>query len=236
MATLAQFRTRISQKIGLDNSAASTEQVLVDSWVNEGILDLLMETQVYVTEASATLTAGAGDYLLDSNILEIKDVFCTSQAVNYILDHVSPDEIIQRRSATNIPTGPARLYAVNGANNLMIYPSPQTGDSLTFWYVPRPTALANPGDDPSSAALGGIPTEWHKAIELYALWQAGDYADDDTSQQGERYRTAYEAWLKRVKKERSYKGGRRLGAITPGRRRRPFAPHDLSTDTGYLYS
>jgi hypothetical protein len=44
------------------------------------------------------------------------------------------------------------------------------------------------------------------------------------------YRQEYEAWLKRVKKERSRKGGRRLGAITPGRRKRPFVPHDPSAD------
>jgi hypothetical protein len=236
MATLANFRTRISAKLGLDNTASSSEQSLIDSWVNEGVNDVLMETQVYVTESTSALTNGQGDYTLDPNILAIKDIFVTSGSVQYILSHVSPDEIIQRRSATSTTSGPARLYAINGANNIMLYPAPSTGDTLTFWYVPRPTALSTGTDDPSDSAHGGIPTEWHKAIELYALWQGGDYADDDSSQQGERYHQAYEMWLKRVKKERSYKGGRLLGSITPGRRKRPFAPHDPSTDTGYFYS
>lgn len=198
--------------------------------MNEAVVDVLMETQVYIVESTATLTDGQGDYVMDSNILIVKDVLVTSSGQNYIFDHVSPDEIIQRRAATNVSVGPSRKYALNGANVLMLWPSPSTGDTLTFYYVPRPTALANPADDPSSAALGGIPSEWHKAIQWYALWQAGDYMDDDSSHNGQDYRQEYEAWLKRIKKERSYKGGRRLGAITPGRRRRPFIAHDPSAD------
>jgi len=233
MSTLAQFRTAVSQKLGLDNTAGSTEQLAIDSWVNEAVLDILMETQVYIVESTATLTDGQGDYVMDANILIIKDVSVTSVGQSYVFDHVSPDEIIQRRVSTNIAGGPTRKYALNGADVLMLWPAPSTGDSLTFYYVPRPTALVNATDDPSAAALGGIPSEWHKAIQWYALWQGGDYMDDDSSQQGERYHTYYEAWLKRIKKERSYKGGRRLGAITPGRRKRPFVPHNPSTDTGY---
>jgi hypothetical protein len=235
VANLGQFRTRISLKVGLDNSPGGPEQLAIDGWVNEGVVDVLMETQVYVTEAVGNLTPGVGDMVLDPKVLVIKDVYVTSDSIQYILEKVSPDAIIQRRASTNIATGPARLYSLNGANNLMIWPAPQTGDSLTFWYVPRPTALQNASDDPSMPAFGGIPTEWHKAIEWYALWQAGDYADDSSSSNGQSYQQTYEGWLKRVKKERSYKGGRYLGAITAGRRKRPFRPHDPSTDTGYFY-
>lgn len=234
MATLAQFRTRISQKLGLDNTAGSAEQTLIDAWVNEAVNDVLTETQVYVAEGTASLTDGQGDYLLDTSMLAIKDVYFVSGGINYMLTHASPDTINQYRAATNIPQGPARFYAINGANLLMLYPSPSAGDSLKFYYVPRPTALSNATDDPSNTTLGGIPSEWHKAIEFYALWQGGDYIDDDSSQQGERYRQQYEAWLKRVKKERTKKTGRLLGPIIPGRRKRPFMPHDPSTDTGYF--
>jgi hypothetical protein len=235
LSTLAQFRSQVSYKLGLDNTAASVEQGLIDGWVNEAVVDILMETQVYIVESVASLTASQGDYVMDSNILIVKDVNVNSGGISYMFDHVSPDEIIQRRAlgAGSNVVGPSRLYALNGADVLMLYPNPSAGDSLTFYYVPRPTALVNASDDPSSAALGGIPSEWHKAIQWYALWQAADYMDDDSSQQGERYRTYYESWLKRIKKERSYKGGRRLGAIVAGRRRRPLIPHDNSADYGY---
>jgi hypothetical protein len=62
MSTLANFRTQVSQKLGMDNTAGSTEQGLIDYWVNQAIVDILMETEVYVVEAQATLTAGQGDY------------------------------------------------------------------------------------------------------------------------------------------------------------------------------
>lgn len=230
MSTLAQFRSQVSYKVGLDNTSGSFEQVLIDGWCNEAVLDILMETEVYVVESTATLTAAQGDYVMDSNILVVKDLFVTSGSQNYVFDHVSPDEIIQLRRSTSVAGGPTSKFALNGADVLMLWPFPATGDTLTFYYVPRPTALANATDDPSSASLGGIPSEWHKAIQWYALWQAGDYMDDDSSHNGQDYRQEYEAWLKRIKKERSRKGGRRLGAITPGRRKRPFVPHDPSAD------
>ena len=233
MSTLAQFRSQVAYKLGMDNTAASVEQGLIDGWVNQAIVDILMETEVYVVEATATLTDGKGDYTMDANILIVKDVYVTSGSTNWIFDHVSPDAIIQYRTATTVGGGPSRYYALNGSDILMLYPSPSAGDTLTFFYVPRPTPLSSASDDPSSAALGGIPSEWHKAIEWYALWQGGDYMDDDSSQNGERYRTYYEGWLKRIKKERSRKGGRRIGAIVPGRRRRPFVAHDPSADVRY---
>lgn len=171
---------------------------------------------------------------MDANILIVKDVYVTSSGISYILQHASPDEIIQRRVATQgTAVGPARFYALNGADVLMLWPTPSTGDSLTFYYVPRPTALSGPSDNPSSASLGGIPSEWHNAIEWFALWQGADYMDDDSSKQGERYRAYYEASIKQIKKERSRKGGRNLGPIIPGRRRRPMVGHDNSADLGY---
>lgn len=230
MATLAQLRTRVSSKLGLDNTAASDEQSLIDSWANDAVLDILMETQCYVAEATATLTSGSGDYTLDSNILVIKDVFVTSDSQQGMLDHVSPDAILQMRSVGTVPTNPTRYYAINGANTLMIYPNPSSGDTMTFWYVPRPTAMSSASDDPSSSTFGGIPKEWHKAIELYMLWQAADYTDDSASQNGVQYLGQYDAWLRRVKKERNTKTGRNLGAAVPGRRRRPMVPHDNSAD------
>lgn len=235
MANLGQFRNRVALKIGLDNSPDSIEQVEIDSWINEAIRDILMETQVYVVEGVANFTSGTSDYTLDSKILDIKDVFITSDGINYTLDKVSPDAIIQYRRGQNVATGPARYYAVNGANNIMVWPIPGSSDTMTFWYVPRPIELVNASDDPSDSSHGGIPTEWHKGIESYALWQAGDYADDSSSQNGLTYQQLYEKWLLKIKKERSRKGGRRLGAIVAGRRKRPFAPHDPSTDTNYIY-
>jgi hypothetical protein len=47
-------------------------------------------------------------------------------------------------------------------------------------------------DSPSMEAFGAIPDEYHDAIVSYALWKAADYADDGSSQMGERYRLLYE--------------------------------------------
>src|SRR3990167_9695542 len=78
MATLAQFRTRISAKIGLDNTASSADQSLVDSWVNEGVIDVLRETQCNVATATLSVSSSSGDYTLDSSVLMILDLYTSS--------------------------------------------------------------------------------------------------------------------------------------------------------------
>jgi hypothetical protein len=49
--------------------------------------------------------------------------------------------------------------------------------------------------DPSSSTYGRIPTEFHKAIEYYALWQGAEYDENRTGQGGERYRMLFENYL-----------------------------------------
>lgn len=231
MATLTDLRLRITSKLGLDNTAGSAEQLLVDSWLNEAVNDVLMETRCYIAAATISLPLAVGDLTLDTSILALNDVYSTSSGNNYQLDRVPPDYILQMRQGSVAVSGPLRYYALNGANVLMIHPTPSSVlDTISIYYVPRPTPMTVGTHDPSVNTYGGIPSEWHKAIELYALWQGGDYADDETSQQGATYFQEYQTWIRRIRQERDRRGGRRMGQIIPGRRRRTPVPHDPSAD------
>src|SRR5690242_19863744 len=116
------------------------------------------------------------------------------------------------------------MWALQGANMLMLYPSPLVDDVLTVYYVPRPTALSTPGDDPSNAIFGGIPPEFHYGLELYMQWKAGDAFDDESSSNGESYRRMYlgdptaprgtpqaEGFIGTMRADIQRKGGRHLG-------------------------
>lgn len=216
MATLAQFRTRVSAKIGLDNTSGSAEQQLMDSWINEGVVEVLLALKCYVVEANMTVVAGQADYTLDAAILDMQNIFVTDTSTqSWSMQRVAPDEILYMRRVTVATSAPPRYYAVNGANMLMLYPTPQESDTITAYYVPRPTALSNPTDDPSSATAGGVPSEYHKAIELWALAEAGDYADDASSQNGASYFAKYQLKIKDYRKRIHQKGGNRLPRAVP---------------------
>jgi hypothetical protein len=180
----------------LDNTASSAEQVLIDRWLNEGVLEVLLRTQCTVEVATMDTIADTWQYQLSTSILAIRDVYRedTAGAVEPVL-RVSEQEILDYRRGVASSDAAYTRYAVLGSNLLIIWPTPSSVYTLRLFYVPRPTAMSTGTDDPSSATLGRIPTEFHKAIEYYALWQGGEFDENRGSQGGERYRTLFENYL-----------------------------------------
>lgn len=201
----------MSAKVGLDNTAGSAEQQLLDSWLNEGVREVLLRTHAYVT--SATATPGAtSDYTLPTAILDIVEMYFGDN--DYPLERRSLNDITLLRRGTG--TGSVRYYAPLGANAIAFYPTPGAADILTYYYVPRPTEMSEAADDPSDVTYGGIPPEYHKAIEYYALWQASEFDDNPKVLQ---YRAEFEAYLKKMKAQVTGKSGTRLSRAVVGRRR-----------------
>jgi hypothetical protein len=167
-----------------------------------------MDTACY--QASATLTPGATgqDFTLDATVLEIVDIDSTSATVGYAMERVSVGELRNlRRNAGNVAASPTVYYALAGHNLLMFYPPPSATDTFTIYYVPVPTALAASADDPSTASLGGIPKEYHKAIEYFACSEAADVNDDESSTQGQKYFLLYQDQVKKIRRTLRRKGG-----------------------------
>lgn len=214
MATLADFQTRISAKLGLSNTA-STDQPLLSSWINEAVAEILTRSRINVLPGTMTLTAAAYDYTLPTQILALDEMYLTdaSTSVWYRLQRKSPAEIINFRVGTQFQgSPPVRWFALQGTSTLMVYPTPTAADTLTFYYVPRPTTLVAASDSPTD-----IPTEWHKAIEYYGCWQAGQYINDSPSQNGNLFRGLYEDELAKLKKAALHRGGRKLSPAVVGR-------------------
>ena len=195
-----------------------------------------------------TMTANVGDYNLDSGILAIDDIYLTSSGSNFIVRRRETTEIVNLR-LFQATTAPIQLYAVAGSNLLMVYPTPIQADTLTIYYVPRPTAMSTGTNDPSTTTYGGIPPEFHYGLELYMMWKAGDAFDDESSSSGESYRRMYlgdptappgteqrDGFIGTMKKDIRKKGGKHLGpAPIPPRNRRIYIPNP-GVDVGSQYS
>jgi hypothetical protein len=232
MSTLAQFRSTISAVIGTDSTAAGTEEGLIDKWVNDAVLNFLLQTHCNVNKGTVTLTAGQNDYDIGSAIMAIQDVAYQAAAATgpSRFSRTTPENINRMREATGSVASVVSYYALNGNSMMMLFPTPTAADVVTFYYVPRPTSMTSGSHDPSNETYGGIPAEYHEALEFYAMWKAADYDDDASSKMGMVYRQYYDDKVKEFKRDIRRKGGRSLGRAFVGRR--GVRPGNRSQDLG----
>jgi hypothetical protein len=220
------MKTSVSGILGLDTTASGADDVELGKKLNDAVRDFLVRTHAKVSTATMTLTAGTGDYTLPVETLAIQDF---AGASTTRLERTSPAEILDRRRASSSTgTGAVNyLYALNGADLLMLYPTPGSADVLTIYYVPKPTEMTG-SNDPSNATYGGIPVEYHPALEEYAKWKMADYDDDSSSSMGMSYQAEYMRLVRDAKRNIRQRGGRTLGRVNVGRR--PFVPSNRSQD------
>ncbi len=214
MSTLAQLQTSVTRRTGNDDTTACLE------YLNEAYADVLLRTRCKVSSTTLSLVAGTADYTIPATtVLEITEVSkIVSGSLDYRAQRVTPEEILRLRANCD-SADPVTRYAVDGMT-LMLWPTPASADTLYYYYVPRPTALAVAGDTPSD-----IPAQWHKALFWYACSEMSDDRDDDS---GELYRMKYEQMVARIRKNMRRMGGRRLPRARVGPRR--IVPHDNSAD------
>ena len=211
---LGNFRTVVSSTLSLDNTDGSAEQQLIDMFVNRGVVDTLRKTKCYATPAFLALEGGVWEYNFPTAILEIM-----SAAISSGTDEPTSAPL-QRRTTADIESmrrsgsvGQPRYFSLEGANLLMLYPTPQDGQDLHIIFVPRPQPLVDENDDPGDLGFGGIPEEYHDAVTLYTLARMADYDDDASSQQGDRYRQLYEARYRQIRREISRMGTGRMSSF-----------------------
>lgn len=224
MSTLTDFRLNATKILGTDSTAAGSDEVLVDFYANEAVREILLATRCYVSIATSTPGANQ-DLTLDASILDIITMFFTVSGTQYSLQKRPIDEIVEmRRNSAN--ASPSLFYAVAGASLLMFYPTPGATDTLTVYYVAKPTAMSAGTHDPSSATYGGIPTEQHHLIESYVCWKVGDAIDDASSQNGLTYKQEYTQGVGQFRRDLAKRGGNELAPIPlPSRRRgRSYIP------------
>lgn len=228
MSTLGDLRDEVAEEIGSINTTDDVTKI--DRFLNRAVRDFLSKTGIYVTEATTLETADSGDYTLDTAIMLIKNIYVTSGTVDYPLEQVSPQQILDWRLASSSSTSPSRYYALNGANMLMVYPTPSGNDTVTLYYVAVPTEMSSTSHDPSDATYGGVPVLFHDALALYAMWKLASFDDDQSSAQGQRYRDDYRDRIKEARKYVSMKGNTVAPRARVGGRRRGLRLHDNSAD------
>lgn len=214
---LEQLRRSVGRKTGMDYSNAGTDRDLIDSWCNEGVREVLLRTHCYVAAADVQTTADEWQYDLSTNIMHITLIWRDGETEPMI--RVSPEELIELRRSNGTATDAATLrWALAGTNMLLLWPTPTAVYDIDFVYVPRPSEMSDNSHDPSSATYGGIPVEYHKAIELWALANASDHEHEGGTQRGVNYLAQFDEYLKRVVRPGVNRKGGQLPPVRVGRR------------------
>ena len=174
--TRGELIDRVTATVGLQDTDPMDERDLVDHWIYQGTLDLLSRTRCVVRCIHLNVQKGVTTYELGSQIITLVDVD----------DGSSSDGRRRRRDDDR------RGFTLIGSDLFQLWPEPDEDLELDVWAVKTPTRMTDDLHDLGSEAFGSIPVEYQDAIELYAVWKAADYAHEENSGRGERYRVLYE--------------------------------------------
>lgn len=203
-----QLVTRVGEKLGMAYDIAGVEQTFLQDVCNEAVVQVLIDTHVYVKIGTADLTSGTAEYRLDSNILAIDDGKGSTPAGLGEYEVIPLDEMIRRQSAGYVTPSWRKAVCIE-SDLLIVSPTPSTSETLTFYYVPKPTAMSNDAHDPSSSTYGGIPTQYHQAIEYYMLWQGSEFDDKEHALGPKDYASIYTQLCGKIRKDKRKMRGRR---------------------------
>lgn len=204
--TLADMRRHIAAVASIDNTAASEEQVLMDDWINEGIIQFLMDTGFHASTGTIALVNGTSEYTLDGTALLIHNLWIVSNSQIVPLEPITFDEMLMLRRTAG--TDPTRFYTLEG-DLLSIYPTPTANGTLNIRYTPKPAVMSLGTDDFSAAAKGGITVPYQHVVELWAKAKAAEYTDDAGSHNGLDYFAQYDTEMKKARgRIRRASGGR----------------------------
>lgn len=229
---MTTFLEMQDEALDLAGLSSPEERGRVKRFLNEDYLKLAAKIGTPIkSTATITLTQGQGDYDLTATPFSLTD-FVRVQTLIYswgglssnmtdTLWPVAPQEVFRLRR--NPIAGVVRVYAINGASVLMLYPAPTTGDTLILSYEYRPAQMASDSDTPVLIRYEDEPAVVYAAAYRAALLAKAP-AQVVQFLLAEKTQRANDAIAAQNRIAGTAKSIRRTG--------RRFIPHDNSMDLG----
>ena len=174
--TLAQLRTASRQRADMVNSTFVSDPEL-NSYINASyyeLYDLLVQkygNDYFMKEYSFQLQGNISQYPLPADFFKLLgvDLQISDGPDGYV--SLRPFTLVERNrySTANVQTwiGVTNLRYRISAGNLWFTPSPQTGQTIRIWYVPRLSELVDPVT-PAPIPNPNLPNEWYSSISVFA--------------------------------------------------------------------
>jgi hypothetical protein len=172
--TLADMRRNIRYGLGLNEPE---EVPIIDQKIHDGINDVLRRTGCTVLCFDADTPDNSARLELGGAIMRVQ--------------HVTRNEV--RLERVSFPSLDRYTNAYAQVGNVLIFSEAfSPTEKLQLYAVPRAAKMTNPTDTLETPGFGGIPEEFQDAVQLYALAELGNLANDEASQRGGTYRVMYE--------------------------------------------
>jgi hypothetical protein len=223
--TFKKIQDNVILRLNLD---AVADLQNVKDYINQAYSQVVVETEALQTSGSFTLTPGTKTYdlstVLSNVIVRIKTISLTFGGQTFPpIQQVSIDKLLRLRigaGGSSPASGTVTHYAVNGLNDLEVYPTPQSADTMTVFYSYQPAALSADGDTPV------IPEPYAtRCLTAGALWQGSDITGDPA---GGQYQADFEQWTGRFRAHLNRRRGGQPGAFEPYPAP-AYPPHDPAT-------
>lgn len=216
-----QLVTRVARKMGLSTAVASDDLQFLQDMANDAVIETLLRTHINIHMGDMTLHNNVAEYRLDSNILAVDDGRGSTPAGIGNYEIVSLEEMIRRQSTGYVTPTWRKVIAFDG-DLLIVSPTPATSEVLRFYYVPRPTTMladattTADANDPATDTYGGIPSQYHRALEYYMLWQAAEHVEKQVPLGPLNYFQLFEAECQLINDRKRQMVGRRLTRAVVG--------------------
>lgn len=211
--TRGELATEAGIELGMVATAGTEDGDRLRIWIQEGVDNVLLDTQVYADVQDITLTVGVTKYRLPSTILAVlsSEIRGDTNTSLRLVDY----ETLQEKLRANAVEG-AFYAALLGHDWLVVAPSPSAGQVIRIDYVPRPTRMTADGNDPSSSTYGGIPDWGHEAILAWVRFKAAIRNDKLQGLNVENARALYDLECGKIRKRMRRKAGRRTAPARIG--------------------
>lgn len=219
-----QLVARVGRKMGLSTVNGTDDLAFMQDMANDAVIETLLRTHIHIDIGEMDLTSGQAEYRLDDSILAVNDGRGSTPAGIGNYEVISLEEMIRRQSVGYVTPTWRKVIAFDG-DLLIVNPTPSDSEVLRFYYVPRPTPMTADANDPSDTTYGGIPTQHHRALEYYMLWQAAEHQQIAYQGGAPEYFVLYENECKLIVDRKRQMVSRKLAPIQvgyPSARRHPL--------------
>ena len=153
-----------------ESDVSSTAEMLV--WLNDGMIDIVTRTHCLEATESINLATSTLEYTITSTYVTVKAVIYVDASGNrWALKKGSPSSVGQNTAAD------APMYWYDWGGKIGVYPTiTRTTETITVYYVTRPTAIASSGSVTTPALYDTALTYYIAAHALLKDRQTGRYA------------------------------------------------------------
>lgn len=187
MATFSSTFKEIQDEVIANCRLEEADRTRVKRWINQVYSRAVQETDALEKTGIAPLTDGDASYTMTSAIAQIKNLWIVyaDGTTSRPLALRSLEELleIRRQGALQGQLVDQPQYAVAGQNLIELWPTPDNGQSLEFWYVYLPNTLVDDealhvlqepyGTDILTYGACLHASDFKKDPALYTLYQPG---------------------------------------------------------------